>query len=205
MIKCRVTKANKSHGHASGMFISPEGWRTLAGGNTPGNRPITLHPEGVPESTVGYPTSPISLTPPIPPHPKSTFTNPKSTIDLGYKPLIRVENRLVSYPSPACHKPIIRPENKGIKPKSNRHKPKEYPSRPLIQRENACYKNRRFSGVWRLVIGAFVVSSSILHSLTSFGRLCQPMPSIASLCQPTPPRPFRQVAIRKVVATQWRH
>jgi hypothetical protein len=58
------------------------------------------------------------------PYPKSTPAHTKSTVDLGHEPLIRVENRLVSHPSPTCHKPIIRPENKGIRPKSNRHKPK---------------------------------------------------------------------------------
>jgi hypothetical protein len=59
---------------------------------------------------------------PIPPHPKSTLAHPKSTVDLEYEPLIKVENDL----SPAFHKPKIRPENKGIQSKSNRHKPKNY-------------------------------------------------------------------------------
>ena len=121
-----MVSARNSRSNTCRIFISPEGWWTLAGGSTPGNRPITLHPEGVPESIVGYPIRPISLISLIPPHPKSTFTNSKLTVDLGHGPLIRVENRLVSYLSPACHKPIIRPENKGIKPKSNRHKPKKF-------------------------------------------------------------------------------
>jgi hypothetical protein len=48
--------------------FSPEGWRTLAGGNTPGNDSETLRPEGSPESIVGHPIRPISPIRPIPPH-----------------------------------------------------------------------------------------------------------------------------------------
>ncbi len=58
------------------------------------------------------------------PNPKPTSTHPKSTVDLGYKGLIRVESSLTSHPAPTCYRPIIRPENRGIRPKSNRHKPK---------------------------------------------------------------------------------
>ena len=58
------------------------------------------------------------------PNPQSTLAHPKSIVDSGSEPLIRVENSLVSHRSQACYKPIIRPENKGIKPKSNRHRPK---------------------------------------------------------------------------------
>ncbi len=43
----------------------------------------------------------------------------------GCELLIKVENSLRTPLSSACHKPIIRPENKGIKPKSNCHKPKK--------------------------------------------------------------------------------
>jgi len=57
------------------------------------------------------------------PHPP-TNPHPKSTVDLGCEELIRVENGLRAPLSPTCHRPIIWPENKGIKPKSNRHKPK---------------------------------------------------------------------------------
>ena len=85
----------KSHGNVYGAFISLEGWWTLAGGNTPGNDATTLHPGGVPESTVGYPISPIRPIRPIPPHPKSTLAHPKSTVDLGCEPLIRVDNGLI--------------------------------------------------------------------------------------------------------------
>jgi hypothetical protein len=59
--------------------------------------------------------------PPTHPHPKSTLTHPKSTVDLRCGPLIKVENSLKPPLSPTCYRPLIRPENKGIKPKSNRH------------------------------------------------------------------------------------
>jgi hypothetical protein len=55
----------------------------------------------------GSPIRPIGPIRPIPPHPKSI-------------PLIQVDTNL----SPTLYKPKIRPENKGIKPKSNRHRPK---------------------------------------------------------------------------------
>src|SRR5580698_2336479 len=77
-----------------GVFISPAGWRTLAGGNTPGICSISLHPGGVPESADGYLIRPISPIRPIPPHPKSTLAHSKSTVDLGHEPLIKVENGL---------------------------------------------------------------------------------------------------------------
>ena len=103
-----MANARNSHGNSYGIFISPEGWRNLAGGNTPGNDLAMPHPERVPESTVGYPIRPISPIRPNPPcHP-------------WYKPLIKVENGL----SQTSHRPIIRPENKGIQSISNRHRPK---------------------------------------------------------------------------------
>jgi len=112
-----MVNARDSHGNAYGVFISPAGWWTLAGGNTPGNSPDMLRPGGALESSVIYPIRPISRIRPIPPH-------PKSTVELGHEPLIRVENGLRPPFSPACYRPLIRPENKGIKPKSSRHKPK---------------------------------------------------------------------------------
>src|ERR1700727_2863983 len=42
------------------------------------------------------------------------------------EPLIKVENGPRTPLSPTCYKPLIRPENKGIKPKSNRHRPKKF-------------------------------------------------------------------------------
>ena len=51
---------------------------------------------------------------------------PKSTVDLGCGPLIKVENGLKPPLSPTSYRPIIRPENKGIKRKSNRHRPKNF-------------------------------------------------------------------------------
>jgi hypothetical protein len=115
-----MVNARNSHANAYGVFISLEGWRTLAGGNTPGNRRILLRPERLRESTLGYPIKPIS---PIPS--KSTLARLKSTVDLGCEPLIKVEISLISPLSPTCYRPIIRPENKGIKSKSNRHKPQK--------------------------------------------------------------------------------
>jgi hypothetical protein len=81
--------------------FSPEGWRTLAGGNTPGNDSETLRPEGSPESIVGHPIRPISPIRPIRPH-------PKSTVDLRRKPLIKVENSL----SPTRYRPKSGPKSK---------------------------------------------------------------------------------------------
>src|ERR1700744_4190248 len=112
-----MVNASDSHGNAYGVFISPEGWRTLAGGNTPGDRPVFLHPGGVPENPLRSQTTSNS---------KSALAHPKSTVDLGCEPLIKVENGLISTPPQTSYKPIIRPENKGIKPKSNRHKPKKF-------------------------------------------------------------------------------
>ena len=77
----------------------------------------------------GHPIRPISPIRPIPPshppthsHSKSTLAHPKSTVDLGCEPLIKVENSLL----PALYKPLIRPENKGIQSISNRHRPKKF-------------------------------------------------------------------------------
>jgi hypothetical protein len=123
--------AQKSHGNAYGVFISPEGWWTLAGGNTPGNRSATLRLGRALESILSCPIRPIGSIPLIlfhyPPthfHTKSTLANPKSTVDLGCEPLIRGENDLRPPLSPTRYQLIIRPENKGIKPKSNRRNPK---------------------------------------------------------------------------------
>ena len=84
-----------------------------------------------------------------------------STLTLN-QPLIKVEHGLISPLSPTCYKPKIRPENKGIKPNTNRHKPKNYPSLSLIQGENARHEIWRFSGAWMLALGAFTLPSSIL-------------------------------------------
>jgi hypothetical protein len=78
-----MVNAGNSHGNAYGLFINPEGWRTLAGGNTPGICSIFLHPGGVPEGAHRCPISPIRAIHPIRSHPKSTLAHPKSTVDLG--------------------------------------------------------------------------------------------------------------------------
>ncbi len=77
--------------------------------------------QGAPESTARYPIRPIR---PIPSHFLPYIPNPKST--LGCERLIKGENGLRPPLSATRHKPIIRPENKGIKPKSNRHRPKNF-------------------------------------------------------------------------------
>src|SRR5579864_26959 len=45
-----MANTRDSHGNGQGIisptFISPEGWRILAGDNIPGNAPASLHPEG---------------------------------------------------------------------------------------------------------------------------------------------------------------
>ena len=118
--------AQKSRGNASRVFARLEGCWTLAGGNTPGNRPVTLRPERAPESTPCCPISPIGPIRPIP----SPHLRPLLTLN---QPLIRAENGLRSTPSPTCYKPIIRPGNKGIRPKSNHHRPKDLLALPFIR------------------------------------------------------------------------
>ncbi len=93
-----------------------KGWRTLAGDNDR----ETLRPEGALESTVGYrpirPIRPIRLIlrqhSPTISHPKSTLAHPKSTVDLGFEPLIKVENGLRSPLSQTSYRPISGPKIK---------------------------------------------------------------------------------------------
>ena len=54
-------------------------------------------------------------------YPGYARTNDSTLKGLNHSPLIKVENGL----SPTFHRPIIRPENKGIKPITNRHRPKK--------------------------------------------------------------------------------
>jgi hypothetical protein len=96
-----MVKARGSHGNAYRVFISPAGWGTLAGGNTPGNRPSTLRPGKALESTINI--RPICRIRPILPH-------PKSTVELGHEPLIRVENGLRSPLSPTSYRPKSGPK-----------------------------------------------------------------------------------------------
>ena len=63
-----MVNAKDSHGNAYGILISPKGWRTLAGGNTPGNDRETLRPGRALESILRCPIRPISPIRPIPPH-----------------------------------------------------------------------------------------------------------------------------------------
>ena len=109
-----MVNARNSDGNANGAFFSLEGWRILAGDNIPGNRPFALRPERSPESIARHP---IRLIRPIRPIP---FCRP-----------ISAENSL----SLTRHKPIIRPENKGIKPITNRHKYKFFFTRSFIKNE----------------------------------------------------------------------
>jgi hypothetical protein len=60
----------------------------------------------------GSPIRPISRIRPIPPHLKSTFAHPKSTVDLGCERLIWVENGLGSPLSPTSYRPISAPKIK---------------------------------------------------------------------------------------------
>ncbi len=120
----------------------------------------------------GNPIRPIRRIRPIPPHPKST--------------LIKVENGL----SPTCHRPKIRPENKGIKPNTNRHRPKNCPSLPLIQGKMPAM---RFGG--SLMLGCWSLEfchlpSSILYPhFVPCANLRKPVQTYAT---PPPPRPFTQ-------------
>ncbi len=133
-------KARDGHGNAYGVFISPEGWWTLAGGNTPGNDSETLRPEGSPESTAGYrPIRPISPIRPIllphpqtHPHPKSTLAHPKSTVDLGCEGLIRGKNGLRSPLSPTSYRPKSGPKIKGSNQNQTVTNQKIYSASPLF-------------------------------------------------------------------------
>ena len=109
-----MVNARNSHGYAYSLSINPEGWRTLAGDNIPGNHPRTLRPGGSPESTVSCPIRPICRVGPILSQPKSTLANPKSTVDLGCEPLIKVENSLISTPSRTAYRPISTQKIKGF-------------------------------------------------------------------------------------------
>jgi hypothetical protein len=99
-----MVNARKSHGNAYSVFLSLEGWWILAGDNIPGNHPAALRPGGSPESTIGSTIGPTSPIGPIPPHPKSTLTHPKSIVDLGCELLIRVENGLRSASPRTCYR-----------------------------------------------------------------------------------------------------
>jgi hypothetical protein len=127
-----MVNARSSHGNAHGLFISLEGWRTLAGGNTPGHLLFVLRPERSPECILGYPIRPTHRIRPIPSRPKSTFAHSKSTFDLGRELLIKVENYLISPLPPTSYKPLIKPQNMGIEPKSNLYRPKRFVP-PLIK------------------------------------------------------------------------
>ncbi len=187
LVKCRMVNARDSHGNASGVFISLEGWWTLAGGNTPRNRPATLRPGRAPESILSCPIRPIGPIrliqfphPQTTPHPQSTLAHPKSTLALGCEGLIKVENGLRPHLSPTCYRPIIRPENKGIKPNSNRYKPKN-----LIMSR---YAKRLPARVWPSAKPGHDAANHPQgpHSCPLFWY---PTPTIASLCQPMPATP----------------
>jgi hypothetical protein len=86
-----MVNARNSHGNVHDIFLSPEGSRKLAGGNTAGNRLVALRPGGSPESSAGYSISPINPICPI--------------IPSGHhvcKPLIKVDPSL----SRTHHKPL---------------------------------------------------------------------------------------------------
>jgi hypothetical protein len=95
--------AHKSHGHADGMRF-----------NAPSRR--ALPPFGIWNFSGAWKlalgTLPSSLS-----HP-----HPTSTLSPVCERLIRVENSRVPTFPPTCHQPKIRPENKGIKPFTNRRK-----------------------------------------------------------------------------------
>jgi hypothetical protein len=96
-------------------------------------------------------------------NPQSTLPHPKSTVDLGCEGLIKVENGLVQTSPPTCHRPKIRPENKGIKPITNRHKPKNFiislcalwPSAMPVSFVTFCEKFRGISSILFKAIPAY--------------------------------------------------
>ncbi len=233
-----MANARGSHGNAASVFISPAGWWTLAGGNTPGNDRITLRPEAreylsscaltssrLKSSTSRYfPAKPLienhnvvpSFSPelaarrPTPgklshkiqplishecrprearikiaanspkiqnstlkiqhcfPHP-STNPHPKSTVELGHEPLIRVENGLKSPLSPTCYRPKSGPKIR----ESN---------------QNQTATNRKKISLLLSARFLFHPSSSIfvwLPYASHWASVLYPMPAYASL-PPTP-------------------
>jgi hypothetical protein len=121
--------------------------------------------------------------------------HPKSTLGSVCEGFIRVENGLV----PASHKPKNRPENKGIKPFTNRHKPKS-DRRKVMQAKRPKVSRRPSSGYClpypfggRDAVTILDAIRTTQHApITSFDRrsatLFQPTPSHANLRKtPTPP------------------
>jgi hypothetical protein len=109
-------------------------------------------------------------------HPQ-TNPHPKSTVDLGCEGLIWGKNGLRPHFSPTCYRPIIRPENKGIKPNSDRYKPKNF----IMGR---CAK-RLPARVWTSAKPGHDAATHPQgpHSCPLFWY---PTPTIANLCQPMP-------------------
>jgi hypothetical protein len=122
-----MVNARDSHGSQHGKILpqalieNPGGVREISPGSSaqrdhPGYRHclIKLDPEGVAraQTRARLTFALLSLS--------ALLSHPKSTLGSLCGWLIRVENSL----SPTCYRPIIRPENKGIKPFTNRHKPK---------------------------------------------------------------------------------
>jgi hypothetical protein len=195
MIKARHIHGN-GQGEMSPTFISPEGWRILAGDNIPGNRLAAWRPGGSPESIVGYLIRPINRIHSIPSHPKSTLARPKSTVDLVRQPLIKVENSLISPLSPTHYRPIIRPENKGIKAKSNRHGPKKFitshcysnipqgdPTQELVSKvlHPICVNSRNSRKKLCASVSKFALESQILILLFSLVHPVEASPTKSNL------------------------
>ena len=228
-----MINARHSHGNAYGVFISPEGTRTITGGNTPGNDRITLRPEGRQNTSNScaltssrlkssvtsryFPAKPLienhnvvpSFSPglavqrPTPgklshkiqplisreggprearirtaanspkiqhcfphpqtnPHPKSTLAHPKSTVELGHEPLIRVENGLRSPLSPTSYRPKSGPKIR----ESN---------------QNQTATNRKKISLLLSARSLFHPSSSIFVWLP-YASLCQPLPAYPHPC-----------------------
>jgi hypothetical protein len=192
-----MVNARDSHGNACSVFISPEGWWTLAGGNSPGNHLATLRPGRAPESILSCPIRPIGPIrliqfphPQTNPHPQSTLAHPKSTVDLGCEGLIKFENGLRPHLSPTCYRPIIRPENKGIKPNSNRYKPKNF----IMSR----YVKRLPARVWPSAKPGHDAATHPQGPILApcFGILRQPLPAYASH---SPPLIFSRTKSRTLI------
>ncbi len=170
--KCSAPALTENH---NVVQSSSPGLPRVAGA-TPGYTPQnpTANCEAVQSAKFicGHPIRPIS---PLPPH-------PKSTVDLGCEPLIRVENGLRSPLSPTRHKPIIRPENKGIKPKSNRHRPKNFTlGRYAWWQATSVATRKHPCGVRSYVLTFLHIKS--MKPIVGYCSLFQPIPAFL-----TPPR-----------------
>jgi hypothetical protein len=172
-----MVNARQSYGSTRGKILpplaSPTGWWTLAGGNTPGYRPLALRPERSPERTAGHPIRPICPIRPIPLHHPQTNPHPKSTVDLGCEGSIKVENGLRSPLLPTGYRPISGPKIRGSNRLQTVTNQKIYSASPLIPAS----RSKCFPLFLSTTNEVFQVKTRPLfrHPILTYSTLCQPI------------------------------